>query len=119
MTMANRAAQFAPFAALTGHEEAIIETARQTSSRKILSPSEEMELSRRISFALDRIAEHPELTFYYFIPDSLKDGGVYVELTGCIKKFDDYNRKLILTDGSILELDNIQSIQGKLFDQLE
>lgn len=69
MPMINRAAQFAPFAALTGHDEAIAETARQTAPRRILSSDEQEILSKRLAYAIDHIGERPNFTFTYFIPD--------------------------------------------------
>lgn len=75
MPMINRAAQFAPFAALTGHDKAIAETARQTTPRQILSSDEQEILSRRLTYAIGHIGERSNLTFIYFIPDTLKDGG--------------------------------------------
>lgn len=119
MPMENRAAQFAPFAALSGHGAALTETARITSPREVLSEDESKELSRRLMYALDRWREYPALTFTYFIPDRLKEGGRYVEITGRIKKFDEYGRQLVLTDGSSLKIDNIISINGQLFESMD
>ena len=99
MPMINRAAQFAPFAALTGHDEAIAETAQQTTPRQILSSDEQEILSRRLAYAIGHIGERSNLTFIYFIPDTLKDGGRYVTITVLI--------------------DNILSISGGMIEKLQ
>ncbi len=119
MTMENRAAQFAPFAALTTHGSAIAETARLTTPKRILSDDEQQTLSRRLSFILDRLDEKPDLRVMHFIRDSLKSGGLYAIHTGIIRKFDEYERHLIFTDGTVIRLDDILSIDGEIFDGLE
>lgn len=117
--MINRAAQFAPFAALTGHEEAISETARQTTPKQILSSDEQEILSKRLAYAIDHIGERPNLTFTYFIPDTLKDGGRYVTITGVIRKYDALERTVVLETNEILLIDNILSISGEMIEKLQ
>ena len=119
MPMINRAAQFAPFAALTGHEEAISETARQTTPRQILSSDEQEILSKRLAYAIDHIGERPNLTFTYFIPDTLKDGGRYVTITGVIWKYDALEKTVVLETNEILLIDNILSISGEMIEKLQ
>ena len=111
MPMINRAAQFAPFAALTGHDEAIAETARQTTPRQILS--------RRLTYAIDHIGERSNLTFIYFIPDTLKDGGRNITITGVIRRYDELERTVILETNEILLIDNILSISGGMIEKLQ
>ena len=119
MPMINRAAQFAPFAALTGHEEAISETARQTTPKQILSSDEQEILSKRLAYAIDHIGERPNLTFTYFIPDTLKDGGRYVTITGVIRKYDALEKTVVLETNEILLIDNILSISGEMIEKLQ
>ena len=119
MPMINRAAQFAPFAALTGHDEAIAETARQTAPRRILSSDEQEILSKRLAYAIDHIGERPNLTFTYFIPDTLKDGGRYVTITGVIRKYDALEKTVVLENNEILLIDNILSISGEMIEKLQ
>lgn len=119
MPMINRAAQFAPFAALTGHDEAIAETARQTDPRRILSSDEQEILSKRLAYAIDHIGERPNLTFTYFIPDTLKDGGRYVTITGVIRKYDALEKTVVLETNEILLIDNILSISGEMIEKLQ
>lgn len=116
MPLINRAAQFAPFAALIGYDDAIAEAGRQTAHRELPSFGELENLSKRLTFAIEHIDEHEQLTFTYFIPDELKDGGEKVTVIGVIKKYDEYTRAVLLHDGCILYIDNILSISGKTLD---
>ena len=119
MPIINRAAQFAPFAALTGHDEAVAETARQTTPKQILSSDEQEILSKRLAYAIDHIGERPNLTFTYFIPDTLKDGGRYVTITGVIRKYDALEKTVVLETNEILLIDNILSISGEMIEKLQ
>lgn len=112
MPLINRAAQFAPFAALTGHDEAIAEAARQTMPKAILSSDEQKELSARLAYALENLAEKSRLTIVCFVPDDVKAGGRYATITGVIKKCDEYERTITLEDGTVLQVDNILAIDG-------
>lgn len=118
MSVEARAAQFAPFAALTGHNAAIRETARITSKITELSPDEQLSLSRRLYLALDLINQRPLLSITYFIRDSRKTGGKYVNLTGYIKKFDEHDKTIVLSDNSIINIRDIVAIEGEIFDTL-
>ena len=114
MPMINRAAQFAPFAALTGHDEAIAETAWQTAPRRILSSDEQEILSKRLAYAIDHIGERPNLTFTYFIPDTQKEGGRYVSASGILRAYDDFEKKIALEDGTVILIETIISISGDI-----
>ena len=116
MPIENRAAQFAPFAALTGHAAAIAETARLTDRPPELSDGQQIELSRKLTYALER---HSTVSITYFHPDSRKAGGRYVNITGVIKKIDDVERTIILTNGSILSMDRVTDLRGEIFDTFE
>lgn len=113
MTMENRAAQFAPFAALTGHDRAIGETARLTSEMTELSPDEQAELTRRLAMALDE--KDSEVSVTYFVPDDRKHGGAYRKKIGRLKKLDEYASCIIMSDGTSIPLLSIKSIEGRLF----
>lgn len=80
MSMENRAAQFAPFAALTGHDEALAETARLTTPKKLLSDDEMASLTRKLTRVIEQIPGQEEYTFVYFVPDTQKDGGKYLSI---------------------------------------
>lgn len=111
MTMENRAAQFAPFAALTGHGAAIAETARLTDSMTELSTDEQLRLSRILNYAYEK---HFEVSLIYFIPDSRKAGGKYENVSGIIKKINDTDRTIILSTGQNIPLDLIYDIKLNL-----
>ena len=119
MTMENRAAQFAPFAALTGHDDAIAETARCTMAYAELSDDQHELLSRRLAYALEYSSQGAILQFDISWPDKRKQGGAYTTITGSIKKFDEYDRCIILHDGQKLPLGYIAAINGSLFDSFE
>lgn len=118
MSAIDRAAQFSPFAALTGHFAAIKETARLT-DRKI-EPDEHakslLDMKQRI--LSEAIAEHPEVTVTYFKPDERKSGGEYLTLTGKLKKINEYERILILVNGERIPFDDILDIESELFNGL-
>ncbi|MDE5608084.1 MAG: hypothetical protein K2I64_04025 [Muribaculaceae bacterium] len=118
MTMENRAAQFAPFAALTGHDAAIAETARITSSPLDLSSDQCRTLSRRLAYALS-FDDRPVIAITYFRPDSRKSGGAYVTVTGSVKKVEEPLDLLTLTDNTEIPLSAISDIQGDIFDDFE
>ena len=110
MPMVNRAAQFAPFAALSGYEDAIYETSRLTEAFKELSDDEKNLLSRKLNYAIENLSL-TEIT--YFIPDTTKAGGSYKSVTGRIKKWDEYDKTLVLRDGKIIRIDLISEINLK------
>lgn len=110
----NRAAQFAPFAALTGHDAAIIETARLTSEKIELSADEAAALSKRLEYVLS-FEDSPEITITYFVKDKLKAGGSYQKITGKIRKLEEYDSTIILTNGKSILLTDILSINGDIF----
>lgn len=118
MSMDARAAQFAPFAALTGHDAAIAETARTTSSQLDMSTDQLQVLSQKISFALS-FANRPHLSITYFQPDSRKSGGAYVTVQGSIKKVEECFNLLTLTDGTEIPLDAISDLSGEIFNDLD
>lgn len=119
MSMINRAAQFSPFAALTGYDAAIKETGRLTDRRIELSEDSRAALDRKQQLLVECLADHPEVSVTYFIPDERKSGGAYVTVTGIVKKVDDYQRLLLLTDGTKIPLDDILDLESELFHGLE
>lgn len=118
MSLYNRAAQFAPFAALSGHDAAIEETARLTEQQRELTQGERDVLSRKLSYLLQR-DDSPVVEICYFQPDGRKSGGSYRTITGTIKKVDDIGGKLLLTDGTVIPLDAVSDIRSEVFDRAE
>ncbi|MEG1458250.1 MAG: hypothetical protein RSJ40_02985 [Acetivibrio sp.] len=119
MPRMDRAAQFAPFAALTGYEDAVKETARLTDRRKELDEGEQDMLREKLNLVVAQIEECPEITITYFKPDEKKDGGAYLTATGYVKKIDEYQRTLYLTDGTKIAIEEIFEIESKLFHSSE
>lgn len=85
MPMLDRAAQFSPFAALTGYDDAIHETARLTNNKVDLSEEEKETLDRKQQILSEKLSNHPALTITYFVPDAKKSGGAYVTISGNLK----------------------------------
>ena len=110
MTDHDRAAQFSPFAALTGFEAAIDETGRLTDSRIELAEDEKQRLDEQMSRVLEVLPIHPEVKIIWFRRDERKSGGAYVETSGCVKKIDSFLGILHLTDGKHIPLEEIFSI---------
>ena len=108
-----RAAQFAPFAALTGYESDVNEAARYTGKRRELGEYETERLNRRINEIRDGIHGNTEVIITYFKPDEKKAGGEYLNIGGRVRKIDDYGRTLTLTSGALIPLDDISDIVFK------
>ena len=111
MSMLERAAQFQPFRALTGYENAVQETARLTEDRIELTEDEKTLLDGKLQQLADDIASHPLATITWFQPDKKKTGGEYITTTGQLKKIDDFAGILILLGGERIVIENILDIQ--------
>lgn len=119
MSMIDRAAQFSPFAALTGYDATVRETARLTEQKIELDEYEKAALDQRILLLQEHLKELPEVTITHFVPDERKDGGKYVSITEAVKKIDTYEKQIVLVDKSKIPIENILSIEGELFRILE
>ena len=119
MAMIDRAAQFSPFAALTGHNDAIIETARLTDRKIELDEGTKSIINEKIQMISDFLFEKPTVTFTHFEPDIKKEGGTYLNTTGTVKKIDEFKREIILTDGRIILIEHIYDIESDLFKYME
>lgn len=115
MSNYDRAAQFSPFAALTGHDEAIKETARLTDKKIELDETTKTMLNEKFNFIMEHIYDQPEITVTYFVPDGLKYGGMYVDFIGKVKKYDYLNRILHFTDNTEIKVDDMLEIDSKIF----
>ena len=115
MSIQERAAQFSPFAALTGHAAAIAETARLTDRKMELDEDTRAELDRRQAILLEQISERPEVTVTWFRPDERKDGGAYVTTAGWLKKIDQVERILVLMDGTNIPLEDVAALESDCF----
>lgn len=111
MPMSDRAAQFAPFRALSGYEDAVRETARLTEEKIELTEDEKAILDMQLQRLADEIANQPSVSVTYFQPDKKKAGGAYVTVTGQLKKIDDLEGALILMDGKRIQIGDILEIE--------
>ena len=111
MPMSDRAAQFSPFAALTGYGDAIGETVRLTDARVELGESAVEELERKLADAAAHISERPEISVTYFVPDGRKEGGAYMTHTGVLKRVDEVERMVVFEDGLRVPLDEVVWIE--------
>lgn len=118
MAVSDRAAQFSPFAALTGHDAAIKETARLTDERVAIDEYMKDVLNNKLRIILDRIKEHPQIAITYFQPDEKKNGGSYVTTSGTVKKINEYERIVFMTDDTEIPIDEISSIDGNIFENM-
>lgn len=116
MNRHDRAAQFAPFAALTGHDAAIRETARLTDERIELDESSKTVLNDKLQIALDFADDKSEITVTHFVEDESKSGGAYVAFTGVVKCIDEYERTVVFTDKTKIPIDDIYAIEGEIFN---
>lgn len=115
MSIYDRAAQFAPFSALSGYGDAIDETARHTDSCTELCEDEKEVLREKLRLIEENIDLKTELAVTYFVPDVKKEGGAYVTVKGRVKKFDEYERHMLMSDGTAIPFDSIIDIEGSLF----
>lgn len=118
MPSIDRAAQFAPFAALTGYDEAVKETARLTDQRIELDDAQKEILDKKMRLALDHVEEQPEVSVTYFLPDQKKAGGAYVTINAVIKRIDEYERLLVFADKTAIPIDDIYEIDGEIYNGL-
>ena len=111
MPMMARAAQFAPFAALTGYDTVIHETARLTDKQVKLEEYDNERLNRKFAELMTILDNHLEITVSYFQPDKSKDGGTYATVTGHIKKIDTYEQLMVMVDGTAIQIGSIMDLQ--------
>jgi hypothetical protein len=107
MSMMQRAAQFSPFAALSGYDEAVHETTRATESKRLLDDDARNDIDRTLRFAL---LSHKPVSITYYVPDLSKPGGSYITFTGCIHQVDMSEDVVIMNDGSAILMYNITDI---------
>lgn len=117
MPLSKRAAQFAPFAALTGYEEAVKEAARLTEMKTELTDEARLALGDKLSQAVSDVNRGSSVDITYFVPDRRKDGGEYVTVSGTIKRIDHYTGCVIMSSGLKISMDDICSIDGDFFEE--
>lgn len=114
MSRIDRAAQFSPFAALSGHDAAIAETARLTSQRIELAEDSENALDKKLQNLSEMIIYQPQVSITYFVPDSRKTGGAYQSVTGIVKRVDTIKRCIVLDNKAEIPLDEIIDLSCEL-----
>lgn len=117
-TMMDRAARFAPFAAITGYEEMVLEEARITEERIDLDEGTLSILNEKLNMIQEFLDEEPEIKITYFEPDKKKSGGAYVSVTGIVKRIDEYEHLVIMTDGKMIRVEDIYGLESDLFYSL-
>jgi hypothetical protein len=116
MSIYDRAAQFSPFAALTGHDEAVKEVARLTEQRIELDESSKEIIDERLQFIRDHITDHPLVEVTYFVPDGKKAGGAYKTIKSKVSKLDEYSHMIMFDLGEKTSIFDIVSIDGSIFE---
>jgi hypothetical protein len=111
MSRIDRAAQFSPFAALTGYDAVITETGRLTDSSVELDESRKEVLNERLRYVLSVLSQQPRVRITYFREDERKAGGAYVTASGRVKKVDAYDHAIILTDGQVIPLETVRDLE--------
>lgn len=119
MSIYARSAQFAPFAALTGYEEAIKETARETGERIEIDDELKSILDSKLQTIIEQVKTRQEVSFTYFVPDLKKNGGKYITTIGVVKKIDMYNQYIYLVDNTEIPINEIIDISGEMFKMYE
>jgi hypothetical protein len=114
-SMMDRAARFAPFAAITNYEEMVLEEARVTEERILLDENELTLLNEKLNIIQEFLGKLPENTVTYFKPDKRKSGGAYISITGTVKRIDQYERNLIMSDDKKIRIDDIYKLESDLF----
>jgi len=115
MSMIDRAAQFSPFAALTGHAAAVKETARVTEAQMELTEDSKAMLDEKLQMLMELLPSEPEVVITYFEPDERKAGGAYIEVSGSIKKINTYQRTVVFSNGAAIPMDRIVEIDTEIF----
>ena len=115
MTLEQRSAQFAPFAALTGYDEKIKETSRLTNERIDIDDELKSALDIKLKFIIEKLSVKPKITIDYFVPDLKKSGGSYKTVTGNVKKIDEYKKTIILENEIEIPISEIIDITGNMF----
>lgn len=117
-TMADRAARFSPFAAISGYEDMVKEAARVIEERIDISDATKELLNEKLNMIIEFLDEEPEVTITYFEPDKKKDGGAYISITGTVKRIDEYERIVLMSDDKKIRIEEIYAIESDLFYSL-
>ena len=117
MPLADRAAQFSPFAVLSGYGAVIAETARLTDRRIELDEDEKTVIAQKLQIVAEHIRERPEITVTWFRPDERKEGGAYLTVTGAVRRIDGYDQAILMADGTRVPVCDVAALEGELFQR--
>lgn len=117
MPISDRAAQFSPFAALSGYEGQVKEAARLTDARIELSEDQQASLSEHLRLLEDVLPQQLEAIFTFFRPDAQKDGGTYITVKGKLKRIDPISQNILLAYGTVIQLDNLLQVESEIWDR--
>ncbi len=119
MSIHDRAAQFSPFAALTGFDGAILETSRLTDQRIELDETARTILDEKLRIVKEQLSRQQEIEIVFFQPDEKKSGGSYISNMGIVKKIDGYERTVVMQDGTKIPVREIIDITGEMFQAVD
>ena len=111
MSVSDRAAQFSPFAALTGYDSAVEEAARLTDRKIELSEDMKTILNEKLQMIREKLGDRPTVTVTYFLPDEKKEGGAYVTVSGPVREISEYERAMVFTNKTVIPIDDIIEIE--------
>ena len=115
MPLKDRAAQFSPFAALTGYAGEVAEAARMPETKIELTEDQRAVLDERLCLLEDILPERPDVTFTYFVPDQRKQGGAYTTVTGKLKRLDRIEQNIILTNGIAIPVNDLLEVKSEIW----
>ena len=118
MSNSERAAQFSPFAALTGYDAAVKETERLTDSKLELTDDEKSALNEKLQIIMENIDSEPFVTVTYFEPDKRKEGGKYISKSGKVKTIDSYTRSIVFADKTSVGIDTVININSSILNMI-
>lgn len=117
-TMADRAARFSPFAAISGYEEMVKEAARVTEERIEITDATKELLNEKLNMIAEFLDEEHEVTITYFEPDKKKSGGAYITITGVVKRIDELKRIVVMKNNKKIKIDDIYALDSEFFYSL-
>ena len=118
-SMADRAARFSPFAAISGYEEMVKEAARVTEERIEITEAEKAILNEQLNMIAEFLNDEPEVTITHFVPDKKKSGGAYISITGVVKRIDELKRIVVMKNNKKIKIDDIYLIESQLFQTVD
>ena len=119
MSILDRAAQFSPFAALTGYDGVIKETARLTDRRIELDEAAKTILNEKLRIVQEQLSRQQEIELVFFQPDEKKAGGAYITMIGTVKKIEEYERVVLMQEGTRIPIEAIIDITGEMFQTID